>query len=76
MNTDSESANRQVIHLFLKHTEKHYYFGSISSMFSHFTSKQLGVAAQSLYNRWKGDMWENDNIILRKGRLINKKKKN
>lgn len=74
---DNDNSNRQVIHLFLKGTGEHYYFGSIAAMYSHFSSQQLGVAAQSLYNRWKDQKtWENENIILRKGRLINKKNKN
>ncbi len=68
------SSDRQVIHLYIKSTEQHYYFGSIAAMFEHFDSSQLGVAAQTLYNRMEGTEWENDNIILRKGRLIGKKK--
>lgn len=75
MIANNESANRQVIHLYVKATEEHHYFGSIAAMYCHFSPEQLGVAAQSLYNRWKGLKWENDSIILRKGRLINKKKK-
>jgi len=67
---------RQVIHLYLFKSEEHYYFGSISAMYEHFTHDQLGIAKQSLYNRWKDEPYRNDLIVLRKGRLIQKQNRN
>jgi len=66
---------RQVIHLFIKQTGEHHYFGSIPAMYQNFTPEELNVAQQSLYNRWKSNVWENDVVIIRKGRLVVTKKK-
>lgn len=65
-----EKYQRQVIHVFIKETEEHYYFGSIPAMYEYFTAKQLGVSMSSLYNRWKQEPWINDRVVLRKGRLV------
>lgn len=69
-----EKHQRQVIHLYLKEKQQHHYFGSIPAMFENYSSEELGVAQQSLYNRWKVGEWENDMVILRKGRLVTTKK--
>jgi predicted HD phosphohydrolase len=66
------SKNRQVIHVHILNTDKHFYFGSISAMYDHFTSEQLSVASQTLYNKWKDEPYITDTVILRKGRLIQK----
>lgn len=69
-----EKYQRQVIHLFIKESEEHHYFGSIPAMYENFTPEQLGVSMSSLYNRWKQEPWINSKVILRKGRLVSKKK--
>lgn len=66
---------RQIIHLCFKNNEdQHYYFGTTKAMFQRFTHEELGVARQTLYNQWKSDTFENDKIILRRGKLITTKK--
>ena len=69
-----EKYQRQVIHLNLKSENQHHYFGSVLAMYQRFTPEQLGVAIQTLYNQWKSGEWENDKIILRKGKLLTTKK--
>ena len=51
----SSGKSRQVIHLHLIKSDEHYYFGSISAMYDEFSSKQIGVASQTLYNSWKDE---------------------
>jgi predicted HD phosphohydrolase len=64
---------RQVIHLHLLTEDEHYYFGSISAMYEQFDRFKLGVATQTLYNQWKDEPYRNDKVVIRKGRLIQKK---
>ena len=64
---------RQVIHLYIEETDKHYYFGSLQAMFESFSPEQLGVAIQTLYNTWNDIPYINDKVTIRKGRLIQKK---
>jgi len=73
---DKPDQPRQVIHLYFNATGDNHYFGSLSAMYDQFTRDQLGVAIQTLYNQFKGDLYKNDLIVLRKGRLIQKKNKN
>ena len=66
---------RQVIHLQILATNEHHYFGSLSAIYDHFTRDELGLAMQTLYNQFKGDVFANDKVVIRKGRLIQKKHK-
>lgn len=68
--------NRQVIHLHLLSEDQHYYFGSISAMYEHYSRQDLGVASQTLYNIWKDEPYVTDMAVIRKGRLIQKKQQN
>jgi len=72
-----EKYQRQVVHVYFKNSDfektQHHYFGSVLAMYQRFTPEQLGVAMQTLYNQWKSGEWENDKIILRKGKLITTK---
>jgi len=70
---DKSDQARQVIHLHLLTNDEHHYFGSMSALFEHFTRNELGVAIQTLYNQFKGDIYVNDKVVIRKGRLIQKK---
>ena len=67
--------SRQVIHLHFPATDKHYYFGSISAMCENFSRQELQVAAQTLYNSWKNEIYVTDTAVIRRGRLIQKKQK-
>ena len=66
---------RQVIHLYLKKEDEHHYFGSVPALFQHFTTEQLGIGLQSLYNVWRDEPYENGRIKLLKGRLLTTKRK-
>jgi len=66
---------RQVIHLQFIASDQHHYFGSISALYEHFSREQIGVAIQTLYNQFKSDIYTNELVILRKGRLLQKKNK-
>ena len=70
---DKPDQPRQVIHLHLLAEDEHHYFGSISAMYEYFNRDQIGVAAQTLYNQWKDEPYKNDKVVIRKGRLIQKK---
>ena len=70
---DKPDQPRHVIHLHFIGTDEHFYFGSLSAMYEQFTRDQLGVAIQTLYNMFKGDLYQNDLVAIRKGRLIQKK---
>lgn len=64
---------RQVIHLYFVETDEHYYFGSLSALYEHYNHIQLGVALQTLYNQWKTNVYSNEKVVIRKGKLISKK---
>ena len=64
---------RQVIHLHVLATDEHFYYGSLSAMYDQFTRDELGVAMQTLYNQFKGDYYDNSMVVIRKGRLAQKK---
>lgn len=70
---EKQKQGRQVIHLHVRETDKHYYFGSLSALYENFNREQLGVAIQTLYNQFKGESYDNDKVLIRKGRLMQKK---
>lgn len=70
-----QEQSRQVIHLYIIATNQHYYFGSLSALYENFTRDQLGVAMQTLYNQFKGNYYDNGVVVIRKGRLTQKKHK-
>jgi len=72
---DKADQPRQVIHLYLIKQDEHHYYGSLAAMYQHFLKEQLGVAMQTLYNQWKNVPYQNDKVVIRKGRLIQKKNK-
>ncbi|WP_308764913.1 hypothetical protein [uncultured Bacteroides sp.] len=67
---------RRVIHVEIKATGEHKYFASPAAVYDVFTSKQLGIARQSLLNYWQKteEPYENAICIIRKGELERKKK--
>ncbi len=72
---EKQEQSRQVIHLQILATNEHHYFGSLAAIYDHFKRDELGVAMQTLYNQFKGDVFANDKVVIRKGRLIQKKHK-
>lgn len=70
---EKQEQSRQVIHLYVRETDKHFYFGSLSALYENFNREDLGVAIQTLYNQFKGDSYDNDKVVIRKGRLVQKK---
>lgn len=70
---DKESQQRQVIHVHVLDTDEHYYFGSIQAIYDTFTKDDIGIAAQTLYNRGLNEKYMNDRIVIRKGILQQKK---
>lgn len=70
---DKEPQQRQVIHVHVLDTDEHYYFGSIQAIYDTFTKDDIGIAAQTLYNRGLNEKYMNDRIVIRKGILQQKK---
>ncbi|MBF0576434.1 hypothetical protein [Dysgonomonas sp. GY617] len=70
---EKESQQRQVIHVHVLDTDEHYYFGSIQAIYDTFTKDDIGIAAQTLYNRGLKEKYMNDRIVIRKGILQQKK---
>ena len=64
----------KVIHLHVKETNKHYYFGSLSSIYYHFDTEQIGITHGSLKTRRlkQNGMYENKKVIIRQGYLLTK----
>jgi hypothetical protein len=71
---EKESQHRQVIHVHILDTDEHYYFGSIQAIYDTFSKNDIGIAAQTLYNRGLDEKYVNDKVIIRKGFLIAKSK--
>lgn len=66
--------SRTVVHVEL--TGKHYYFGSVSAIYDHFSVAELGVAYGTLrnYRLSATNPYTNEKCIIRKGILITKEK--
>jgi hypothetical protein len=67
----------KVIHLYVKETNKHYYFGSLSSIYYHFDTEQIGITHASLKTRRLKQLgfYENKKVIIRQGFLLTKPQK-
>lgn len=64
---------RKVIHLYIKGSEKHFYFGSIKAMYSNIDVDQVGIQYQSVvnyFNSTETDTYENAKCVIRKGVLV------
>ncbi|MFV0537628.1 MAG: hypothetical protein ACK5M3_09680 [Dysgonomonas sp.] len=70
---EKESQQRQVIHVHILDKDEHYYFGSIQAIYDTFCKDEIGIAAQTLYNRGLDEKYMNDRIVIRKGTLQQKK---
>ncbi|MBR5824186.1 MAG: hypothetical protein IKY67_08605 [Paludibacteraceae bacterium] len=65
--------DRQVIHLEIKETGEHHYFGSVSALFAVFENL-MGMKFQTFRAKAKDIFtettpFENDKVIVRKGKL-------
>lgn len=65
------SKEMKIIHLYVKETNTHHYFGSLKAMYQHFDKEVLGITYDSLATRGinKKNLYENKNIVVRKGIL-------
>jgi len=73
---EKELQQRQVIHVHILDADEHYYFGSIQAIYDIFSKNDIGIAAQTLYNRGLDEKYVNDKVIIRKGILIQKRHSN
>lgn len=72
------SKERRIIHLYVKESNSHHYFGCLSAIYDYFEREQLGIAYSSLRTRKINDlgMYENRKVIIRQGYLLPKKQQN
>lgn len=69
---EKEPQQRQVIHVHILSSDEHYYFGSIQAIYDTFTKDDIGIAAQTLYNKGLNEKYANDKVVIRKGVLQQK----
>lgn len=65
-------SDRTVIHVEVKDTQDHYYFGSVAAMYDDSRVKNLlGIAYQTFRTKKlsEGNPYENEFVIVRKGKL-------
>jgi hypothetical protein len=69
---------RTVVHLYLKSDDSHHYFGSMANVYEHFESAEIGISFGALrnYGLSANKPYENKRVIIRKGVLLAKPKKN
>ena len=63
------SKEMKIIHLYVKETNTHHYYGSLKAMYQYFDKQQLGITYESLTTRGinKKEYYENNKIVIRKG---------
>ncbi len=72
---------KRVVHLIVKgadrDSDKHAYFGSVACIYDHYTKEQIGITYASLRNYGITDdkPYENQKVIIRRGRLLTKDQK-
>ncbi len=76
--TKQQNMDKQlkVIHLYIKETNKHYYFGSLQAMCDVFDKEVIGIVYTSLKRvklKEKG-LYENNKCVIRQGKLVTAKK--
>ncbi len=63
---------RKIIHLHLKKTNEHHYFGSVKALCQNFGKQEIGIVYSSLKTvklKEKG-LYENNKCVIRQGVLI------
>ena len=65
---------KTVIHLTIKATDEHSYYGSVSCIYEHHSEDEIGIKYSSLRNFGisEDNPYENANVIIRKGKLLTK----
>lgn len=68
---------KTVVHLTIKATDTHSYYGSISCIYEHYSDDEIGITYGSLRNFGLSENkpYENNKVIIRKGRLHTKDRK-
>lgn len=68
-NMDKE---QKIIHLHIKETNKHYYFGSIRALCNKFNKDTIGIVYSSLraVKLHEKGIYENNKCVIRQGTLI------
>lgn len=74
MNNVLEKKERTVVHVYLKSTDTHYYFGSVANIYEHLHASEIGITYGSLrnYRLSSQNLYENSKCIIRKGILLSK----
>lgn len=65
--------SRNIIHVHIKSTDKHHYFGSMKAIYDVLGKEDIGVAYNTLRTRNTPDIdspFENELCIIRKGRIF------
>ncbi len=63
---------QNVVHVHLKKSGQHLYFGGIAAMFQAIQREDLGISKSRLYDRGLKQPYENDLVVIRKGPLTRK----
>lgn len=68
---------KTVIHLTIKAGDQHSYYGSLACIFDHHSEEEIGVKYSKLrnYGISQDKPFENQKVIIRKGRLLTKDRK-
>ena len=63
------SKEMNIIHLYVKESNTHHYFGSLKAMYQYFDTEQLGITYNSIRTRGiaRTNFYENRRVIVRKG---------
>ncbi len=74
----TEKFEKTVVHLYLKATNSHSYYGSVSCIYDHYTEDEIGIKYTSLrnYKIEEDKPYENKKVIIRKGKLHTKDRQN
>ena len=74
MSEITEKKERTVIHVYLKQSDTHRYFGSIANIFEFYLIDDIGITYGSLrnYGLSTEKPYENTKCIIRKGLLLAK----
>lgn len=76
--TKQQNMDKQlkVIHLYVKETHKHYYFGSLQALCDMFDKETIGIVYTSLkkVKLKEKKVYENNKCIIRQGKLVTSKK--
>ena len=77
MDEKQSKQERTVIHLYLKETDTHLYYGSMANIFEFYGKEDIGIRFGSLRNFGlsPNNPYENEKVVIRKGILQAKPKR-